>query len=48
MLLHHLQSQKGMSHDFFFFFNENADLLFIIIELNEKFQRLTWLNKFIV
>lgn len=31
-----------------FLFNENADLLFIFIELNEKFQRLTWLNTFMV
>lgn len=31
-----------------FLFNENADLLFIFMELNEKFQRLTWLNTFVV
>lgn len=31
-----------------FLFNENADLLFIFMELNEKFQSLTWLNTFVV
>lgn len=31
-----------------FLFNEDTDLLFIFIELNEKFQGLTWLNTFMV